>query len=284
MHADETMIRFSEGTALWNPDSFDLPFSVVAHELAHQWWGHKLEAAFVEGAPVLSETLAVFSSMQVFNETFGRDQLHRLLAFMRKPFPYAPIRHGEPLLRAIDPYLAYRKGPFALHALGEHIGSGRVEDALQNLINNHPTGKLPLATTSDLYQELKAVTPDSLQTFLHDLFEVNTLWQFRVERAYTNETPNSTWDLTLEVKSTKIVVSETGVETEALLNDWVEIAVFDETGKPVYVRKHLITSELQTIKVNLDKKPSRAGIDPYHVLDWEEREDDENIRRVKTGY
>ena len=27
-------------------------------------------------------------------------------------------------------------------------------------------------------------------------------------------------------------------------------------------------------------RPAHAGIDPYHLLDWEEREDDDNIEGV----
>ena len=28
-------------------------------------------------------------------------------------------------------------------------------------------------------------------------------------------------------------------------------------------------------------KPDLAGIEPYHLLDWEERDDDDNIETVK---
>ena len=59
MHADASMLTFTEGTALWNPGddpaSLDLPFAVMAHEMAHQW---TVPYAHVEGAPVMSESLA----------------------------------------------------------------------------------------------------------------------------------------------------------------------------------------------------------------------------------
>ena len=41
MHADASMLTYTEGFSLWNPKddprSLDLPFAVVAHEMAHQW-------------------------------------------------------------------------------------------------------------------------------------------------------------------------------------------------------------------------------------------------------
>lgn len=289
MHADESIVRFSEGTALWNPSGFDLPFSVVAHEVSHQWWGHKLQAAFVEGAPVLSESMAVYCSMRVMEETFGPEQLQQHLAFMRQPFPYAPIRHGEPILRGIDPYISYRKAPFALYNLAEHIGADKVNAALAGLMESHPQGHLPLATTLDLYKELNEVTPDSSRYLLHELFEVNTFWQFKIERVTAQQNQDSTWHVDLEITSNKIVADEAGAETEAPLNEWIEVGVFGNggAGRPrlsqqLYFKKHLINSKQQTISITVAKKPGLAGIDPYHVFDWEEREDDENIRRVRT--
>ena len=43
------------------------------------------------------------------------------------------------------------------------------------------------------------MTPDSLQYLLHDLFEVNTFWQFETERATADETDANTWQVTLDV-------------------------------------------------------------------------------------
>jgi ABC-2 type transport system ATP-binding protein len=44
---------------------------------------------------------------------------------------------------------------------------------------------------------------------------------------------------------------------------------------------HRIRSGEQTISVTVPRKPRLAGTDPYHLLDWEERDDDDNIDRVE---
>jgi aminopeptidase N len=44
---------------------FDLPTAVVAHEVAHQWWGYQVVPAPVAGAGLLSEVLAQYSALMV---------------------------------------------------------------------------------------------------------------------------------------------------------------------------------------------------------------------------
>jgi hypothetical protein len=74
LHADTSMVSHGEGFPFWNPKddpgSFDLPFAVVAHEMAHPWI---LPYALVEGAPFLSEGLAWCSVMQVVRASRGGD-------------------------------------------------------------------------------------------------------------------------------------------------------------------------------------------------------------------
>ncbi|HEV8365681.1 MAG TPA: hypothetical protein VGQ52_19360, partial [Gemmatimonadaceae bacterium] len=208
------------------------------------------------------------------------------LSFMRQPYPIAPIRRGEPLLRGLDPYMSYRKGPFALYALSEYVGEEQVNRALRRLYESHRPADAPPATTLDLYRELQAVTPDSMRYLLHDLFEVNTYWQLRTEHAAAEQTGDSTWQVTLDVRSRKVVFDSAGVETEIPMNEWIEIGIFapnenaGELGKPLYLQKHRIRSGAQTITVTVQGRPVLAGIDPHHLLDWEEREDDDNVEGV----
>ena len=158
MHAEASVITFTEGAALWesndDPESLNLPFAVVAHEMAHQW---TVPYAPVEGAPVMSESLAWYYAMKAVEHARGTGALRRLRRFMRQPYPFAPIRRGEPLLRGLDPYMSYRKGPFALYALSEYIGEAQVNGALRRLLETHRKAEAPLATTRDLYRELQAV-------------------------------------------------------------------------------------------------------------------------------
>ena len=72
------------------------------------------------------------------------------------------------------------------------------------------------------------------------------------------------------------------------MDEWVQIGVFgaaegsgDELSQPLYVQMHRIRSGEQTIMVTVPRRPVLAGIDPYNLLDWEEKGDDDNIDRVE---
>jgi ABC-2 type transport system permease protein len=176
MHADANMIDYQEGFSLLNPRperDVDLPYHIVAHEIAHQWWGSQLAPAYVEGAGVLVESLATYSAMLMGHDTLGDEHLRRYLQFVRQEYQNPRSPAMPPLLRAVDGFLNYRKGPLALYALGEYIGQDRVRAALRSLLEKHGP-RQGQVTSLDLYRELQAVTPESSQWLLHDLFEKNT--------------------------------------------------------------------------------------------------------------
>ncbi len=278
-HSDPSIISYGQGIPFWIPNdevrSLDFGYMVVAHEMAHQWTP---SYALVEGLPFLSEGLATYSALQVVRASRGDEQLRRVLAFMRQPYPFQPIRRGEPVLRALDRYLAYRKGPFAMYALSEYVGSERVNGAIRRMLEKHGSEGATPATTLDLYRELRAVTPDSLTYLLHDLFEVNAFWELETQRARASEAPDGSWRTTLDVRARKVVYDSAGVATEVAMDEWVPLGVFgaadaghDRLSAPLYVRMHRVRSGKQTITVTVPRKPVLAGIDPYRLLDWDDR-------------
>ena len=276
------VITGGEGIFQLDPptEGFDVISEVVAHEIGHQWWGMQLKPAWAEGGGVISESLAWYSAMQLVKKMKDREALRRLMSWMRQPSPWPPIRTGLPLLRAMDPWANYRKGPYAMHALSEYIGEERVNAALRTLVEKK---KSSLATTLDMYRELQAVTPDSLQSFLGDLFERNTFWTFDTKQASAVQTSAGTWQVTLEVDAHKVVADSAGKETELPISEMVEIGIFANAepgqmlGKTLYLQKHRIRSGTQTVTLVVKDRPARGGIDPYNLLDWEEGDNIETI-------
>ncbi|HEX7050866.1 MAG TPA: hypothetical protein VF188_11730 [Longimicrobiales bacterium] len=279
MHAEATTIDYQEGFNLLDPGAdpggLDMPFAVVAHEVSHQWWGSQIAYAPVEGAGLLSESLAWYAAMGAVEETLGRDHLRVLrgrMSNLGEAGFIARKRGTPPLLRARGWFMNYRKGPFAMYALSEYIGEERVNGALRRLIEAHRSGEPPRPTTLDLYRELQAVTPDSLRTLLHDLFEVNAWWELETERATATPIDAGAWRVTLDVRARKVVVDTTGVATEMPMDDPIEIGVYAPggegaaTGAPLYLGTHRIRSGTQTITVTVPREPARAGIDPRHLL------------------
>lgn len=284
-HAEATTIDYTEGFSRFNPAEdprgLDLPFAVMAHEMAHQWG---VPYAYAEGAPLLTESFAWYAAMGVVEETYGRAHLQQLRRFFRQPSPIPPIRQSVPLLRAMDPYAAYRKGPFALFALSEYMGKDRVNLAFRRLRETQEAGQSPLLTSLDLYRELQAVTSDPFRSLLHDLFAENTYWELETERVTAKQTEAGTWQVTLEIKARKEVVDPAGIEKEVPMDESVQIGVFAPTeegsdyGETLYLEMHRIRSGQQTITVTVPRQPSDAGIDPYHLLIELERFD--NVEEV----
>ena len=287
-HADASIVTHGESFAAWTPREgrLDMPYFVMAHEMGHEFG---LPYALVEGLPFMAEGLATYQAMQLVKVSRGDAQFRRLQRFLRLPYPYPPIRHGEPLLRALDPHMARRWGPFAMYALTEYMGADQVNGAIRRLAERSDATDAKPVTTLDLYGELKLAAPDSVKPLLHDLFEVNTLWRLSVAKARADSLPDGSWRLTMDVEARKFVYDSAGVETDVPMDEPLQIGVFgpgdkgDELSAPLYVQTHRVRSGRQTITVTVKGKPVLTGVDPYHLLDWDEKEDDDNLRRVETG-
>ncbi len=270
-HADPMTIDYASGYTLMNvqPEGLDLPFHIMSHEVAHQWWGWYLSPATVEGSGVLVESLATYSAMQVVEDQLGYEHLQKYLSQMRQEYEVPMSRAAPPLLRAYNRFMNYRKGPFALYALQNYIGKDKVNDALRALIKENPA-EPPLPTTLDLYRELQAVTPDSLQYLVKDLFAENTFWELKTDKVMAEKLKSGNWEVKLEINARKVAVDSIGNETAIPMNDWIEIGIYGSKSggksKELYLQKHRIKSGKSTVTIIVPEQPFRAGIDPNHLL------------------
>ncbi|RYY18587.1 MAG: ABC transporter permease, partial [Chitinophagaceae bacterium] len=292
-HADPGNIIAQEGFFILNPEQneqgFDMVTAVVAHEVAHQWWGKQLRSAYVEGAGLLSESLAWYSAIGMLEEKYGPEHSKALLTFLMKDYENPRSKAGVPLLQANDTYNYYRKGPLAMHTLSRYIGKGKVNGALKSMVQKYRPGQLPMPTSLDLYQELALVTPDSLQYLLHDLFKTNTFWDLQGKQATIKKVKrnrNGSYEVTFTIEARKYLVDQNGIEKDVPLRDWIELGVFapakegEIRGKQIYLQKHFITKNQQAITITVPVKPAEAGIDPNHLLvDWDVLD---NFRGVKN--
>jgi hypothetical protein len=280
--AHDMMIQYPESFALMQPEAdarrIDLPFAVIAHEMAHQWWGHRLVPARVEGAALLSESLAWYSGMRVVEASRGRDHLIRLLDIMRSQY-FAPHQARRvPLLRITESIDAYRTGPFAMFALRETIGAERVDGALRKLLAKFDPARPPYPTSLDLYAELRAVTPAEARPLLVDLFENLTFWNLRTKRVEAQRTAGGTWRVTLHVEAEKLHADFAGNEQPVPMDDLVWVAAFDADGKVIARRLQRIRSGAQVVTLTVARQPARAGLDPDHVL--LDREPEDNVAAI----
>ncbi|MBF5043314.1 M1 family metallopeptidase [Aggregicoccus sp. 17bor-14] len=275
LHGGPMNISYLEGFSLLNPEQdprgIDFPFAVAAHEVSHQWFCGQVAPAWVEGAPLMCESLAWYAALSVVEKTHGTAHMERVMDLMREAYLSPRTRAGPPLLKAVDWFLAYRKGPFAMYALREYVGEARVNAALRRMVERYGAGLPPLPTSRDLYRELQAVTPEAQRGLLHDLFEENTYWSLETKRAAAEPAGDGTWWVTLDVLARKEVVDTEGRATEVPMDDLVEVGVYaagkdGEQGEPLSLERHHVHSGAQQLRVRVKGEPARAGIDPRHLL------------------
>jgi ABC-type transport system involved in multi-copper enzyme maturation permease subunit len=289
-------ISFSEGSAfLTRVDSGDIDrtFFVVAHETAHQWWGGQVIPAPGPGAAFVSETMAQYSSMMVFETTQGLEMARRFYDYNMNQYLTGRSVYTNrevPLLDVVNhQYVHYFKGAVAMYTMRERLGADAVNSALRRFREKFAGADGPPPTSRALYAELQAVTPDSLRPLLSDLFEHITLWNVRTDSAHLEPVGNGGYRVTLFVDASKARADSVGTQTPVAMDDAVEVGVFGgaaidgSPGEALYLKQHRVHSGKQTIVLTVPRLPTRAGIDPYRKLI--ERERDDNVAEVvsKSG-
>ncbi|MBX6362866.1 MAG: ABC transporter permease subunit [Gemmatimonadetes bacterium] len=269
-------------------DDLDMPFFVTAHEVAHQWWGHQVIGGDVQGSTMLDESLAEYSALLVMEHEYGRDRAkkflrHELDRYLRGRS--AERKKEMPLMLVENqPYIHYNKGSLAFYALRDYIGEERLNAALAKYLARVRFQQPPYTTSRELVDELRAVTPDSLQHVITDLFETITLFDFKATDATARRRPDGKYAVHLVLEARKLRADSLGNEKEIPLGDYVDVGVFGERekgnslGKPLYLRKVHVTQPTLTLDVVVDGPPRKAGIDPYNKLI--DRGPGDNVRAV----
>jgi len=277
---------------LSHPDDIDMVFYVVAHEMGHQWWAHQVLGANMEGATLLSETMAQYSALMVMEHEYGRDMMRKFLSY--EADNYLKNRGREllkerPLLRveADQGYIHYRKGSVVMYYLKEMIGEAAVNRALRKLVKQYGYAQPPYPTAYALEDALKAETPANLQYLYDDLFDNITIFSNRTISTDAKKRPDGRYDVTIRVDARKFRADSAGAESEVPLNDFVEIGAFAKPekgkkyGKTLYRERLLMHSGPASYTFIVNELPEKAGIDPFALLI--DRIPDDNLKDVELS-
>lgn len=255
---------------LEDSNCIDIVFNTTTHEMAHQWWGHIVRGAPVQGAGVMAETMAQWVRIMCMEREFGENQTHR---FRRQEMDdYLSRRSRETDFEAtmknagLQTYLNYDKGTLAMYALGDFLGEDRVNAALQGLVEKFGFKSAPFVTTHDLINELHRVTPDSLQYLVTDLFEQIIIYENKTTAATYEIQPDGKFSVHLDIDVKKFNADGKGNETSVALNDFMDIGVFGKNGKELYLSKHRIVQPQMQFNIVVDEIPEMAGVDPFVIL------------------
>ncbi len=301
------------------PAGIDVATYVTAHEIGHQWWGHQLAPADQQGAPMLTETFAQYSALLVMEQHYGKEHVRRFLKYELDR--YLRSRGGQPIeelpLNRVEDqnYIYYRKGAVAMYWAKEVLGEDVVNRAMRKLLAQYAFKGAPYANTTDFLKLLRAEAGPQNEQLIGDLFEKITLLDLKASDAVTTKLPNGKYAVTFDIEARKYYADGTGKETEAAMDEPVEIGVFSAkpgskgfnasnvlqlTQVPIkhaaapavadapvdvaarwispFFSEHLSAPGTTPITVEVDKMPTWVGIDPYNKRI--DRNSDDNLTPV----
>jgi aminopeptidase N len=258
-------------------DDIDMVTYIVAHEMGHQWWAHQVIGAKVQGATLLSETLAQYTALMVMRRTVGDDNMHKFLRYEMDR--YLRSRGSEQLkerplmnVELSQGYIHYQKGGIALFYLSEMIGENRINAALKQIIEEYSYKGPPYPTAYALVDRLREQTPEELRYLIKDLFEDITLFENKTTKATAEKLENGKYRVKIDVVCVKKKADAIGKETEVPMNDYLEVGAYSKPesgkryGKLLHRERVLLSEGEHSLEFEVDELPHEAGIDPRHLL------------------
>ncbi|WP_439880349.1 M1 family aminopeptidase [Pontibacter sp. MBLB2868] len=275
-----------------DPEDIDYPFYITAHEVAHQWWAHQVIGGDVQGSVLMSETMSQYSALMVMKHMYGEEQMNKFLKYELNSYLVgrtAESKKEMPLYKVESQgYIHYRKGSVVMYALADYIGEDKLNKALQNYIKKVAFQEAPYTNSIEFMQYIRAAVPDSMQYLVTDMFENITLYENKTTDAKYEKLKNGKYKVTFTVDAKKLYADSLGSESEATMNDWVDIGVLarEKTkghwqDTPLYLKKHRLKAGENKFEFTVDKLPAKAGVDPYNILI--DRNPSDNTKTLSEG-
>ncbi len=290
---------YSEGigfiTDLTKKEDIDMVFYVVAHETGHQWWAHQVVGANMQGATLLSESMAQYSALMVMEKEYGKDHMRKFLKYEGDKYQNARGSEalGETPLLTVENqgYIHYNKASVVLYGLRSFLGEDTVNKAYRSLVDSFGYADPPWPTSLEWYRAVNKETPDSLKYLLEDGIKYITLYDNKVIEAKGTMNADSTWTVTMKLTAEKEHADSLGKGTSVEMNDWMDLCVerWPSFGKDkdlndvplVQQRVRLHTGE-NKFTFQVAGKPSAVVIDPDHLF-FDRHPDDNRMRVEEQG-
>lgn len=173
------LITYREQTLLVDPEHSTLSTKqyvamVVAHELAHQWFGNLVTMQWWtdlwlnEGFASWIEYMAVdklFPEWEMWTQFIASEQQQALrLDTLQNTHPVeVPIKHPDEI-RTIFDAISYSKGASLIHMLHDYLGADDFRAGLQHYLRKHSYKN---TTTNDLWQALEDSSKKPVKSFMN---------------------------------------------------------------------------------------------------------------------
>ena len=235
--------------------------SLLAHELAHQWWGNAVPISFEKGyAMWLSEGFATYSDALWNEHKQGRPFLVRHLqkyglfyfeGVLKMPALLEPVGDCFPD-NALYRQTVYEKGALVLHTLRYVMGDEKFFEALRRYAAEYE-GKH--STLEDFRRVAESASGQDLRWFFDDCLRRKDLPHYTIADLEVGSDPDGPYT---------VVVRQTVPGTEAPWRLPLDIVLRGAEGQEHVVRKATVDQEVNRVVVRLPWKPQSAELDPEY--------------------
>lgn len=253
---------------------------MIMHEVAHQWWGGRVEPLPVKGAPLLTEGLAEYSEMVAFEDRYGRQASLDYMAVTTDLYFYFRgfAAETEPPLATVEDqsHVTYFKGPHVMWALREILGEGTMDHVLRDFFSTYAGEEHP--RPQDLVDRLLSAAPGDQRATVASLLHAVVTYDIGLRGARRERTALGS---ALHLDITALRIDTTGGErNETVLQQPLEVAI---TRDGAIIARHQIrlTKPQQSVTLPVPMDSDGVILDPRHLLLEANRAD--NMKSLQTA-
>ncbi len=272
-----------------NKETFNLVAKRTIHEVAHQWWGHTLNAKPVAGGSLFVEGLAKYTEAVVLEKMYGKKALYELSDNTRRRYFTGRSFDGdiEPGVYMVtnQGYISYGKALTVLLALRDLIGEKQVNKVLKTITDKHRVINKLEANTVELLEEIYKVTPEHQHILVDDWFKRVITYDIGIEESSSKELANGTYEITVKVKTKRFETLDSGEIKQISIDEPIKIGIFtthpssvEDDSAILYYTSNQFNKEMTEIKIIVKEKPRYISIDPFGTRSDENLVD--NISRL----
>lgn len=266
-----------------NKETFNLVAKRTIHEVAHQWWGHTLNAKPVAGGSLFVEGFAKYTEAVVLEKMYGKRALYELSDNTRRRYFSGRSFDGdiEPGVYMVtnQGYISYGKALTVMLGLRDLIGEKPLNKVLKTITDRHRVINKLEANTIELLEEIYKVTPAEQHTLVDDWFKKVITYDIGIEESSYKELANGTYEITVNLKTRRFETLDSGEIKQIAIDEPIKIGVFtthpsslkDDSSILYYTSKQF-NKEMTEIKITVKEKPRYISIDPFGTRS------DENLR------
>ena len=249
----------------------DVINELAGHEVSHQWWGGQLSPADVEGAPMLTETFAMYTELMLYEKMHGREAALAMVKMHRDFYVAGRGFESEmPLYKSTSDlaFVNYDKGLVVMHQLRHLLGEENVNALLRAMLQQHGFPKSP-PTTLDFLGVVYAECPPALHGRIDQLFKQVVVHDAKISSAEVLKKSDGTYSIKIIGALRTFFQNSKGEQTEIFserkTEHEVEISVEDVDGKRSIYRIAVPKGRIDAV-LQLTSLPTRLTLDPHYLF------------------